>query len=114
IIFSGSEERKPLGMADVTLVLDNSDQTLPLDYSEVAVTRRVYRSGESEFLINRSPVRLKDIQELFFDTGLGREAYSVISQGKIDSILSLRPEERRSVFEEAAGIMRYKAKKNLT
>ncbi len=114
IIFSGSEERKPLGMADVTLVLDNCDSTLPLDYSEVAVTRRVYRSGESEFLINRSSVRLKDIQELFFDTGLGREAYSVISQGKIDSILSLRPEERRNVFEEAAGIMRYKVKKNLT
>ncbi len=114
IIFSGSEERKPLGMADVTLVLDNHDATLPLDYSEVAVTRRVYRSGESEFLINRSPVRLKDIQELFFDTGLGREAYSVISQGKIDSILSLRPEERRNIFEEAAGIMRYKVKKNFT
>lgn len=114
IIFTGSEDRKPLGMADVTLVLDNADGTLPLDYAEVAVTRRVYRSGESEFLINRSSVRLKDIQELFFDTGLGKEAYSVISQGKIDSILSLRPEERRSVFEEAAGVMRYKVKKNLT
>ncbi|NLY91997.1 MAG: chromosome segregation protein SMC [Firmicutes bacterium] len=114
VIFSGSDDRKPLGMADVTLVLDNSDQTLPLDYTEVAVTRRVYRSGESEFLINRVPVRLKDIQELFFDTGLGKEAYSVISQGKIDAILSVRPEDRRSIFEEAAGIMRYKVKKNLT
>lgn len=114
VIFSGSDDRKPLGMAEVTLVLDNSDQALPLDYTEVAVTRRVYRSGESEFLINRSPVRLKDIQELFFDTGLGKEAYSVISQGKIDAILSVRPEDRRSVFEEAAGIMRYKMKKNLT
>lgn len=114
VIFSGSEERKPLGMAEVTLVLDNTDQTLPLDYTEVAVTRRVYRSGESEFLINRVPVRLRDIQELFFDTGLGKEAYSVISQGKIDAILSVRPEDRRSVFEEAAGIMRYKVKKNLT
>ena len=114
VIFSGSEDRKPLGMADVTLVLDNSDQTLPLDYAEVAVTRRVYRSGESEFLINRAPVRLKDIQELFFDTGLGKEAYSVISQGKIDAILSVRPEDRRSIFEEAAGIMRYKVKKNLS
>ncbi|HEY8391852.1 MAG TPA: chromosome segregation protein SMC [Capillibacterium sp.] len=114
VIFSGSDDRKPLGMADVTLVLDNSDQTLPLDYAEVAVTRRIYRSGESEFLINRTPVRLKDIQELFFDTGLGKEAYSVISQGKIDAILSVRPEDRRSVFEEAAGIMRYKVKKNLT
>ena len=90
VIFSGSDDRKPLGMADVTLVLDNTDQTLPLDYAEVAVTRRVYRSGESEFLINRAPVRLKDIQELFFDTGLGKEAYSVISQGKIDAILSVR------------------------
>ena len=114
IIFAGSETRKPLGMADVTLVLDNTDGTLPLEYTEVAVARRVYRSGESEFLINRSPVRLKDIQELFFDTGLGKEAYSVISQGKIDAILSLRPEERRSVFEEAAGVMRYKVKKSLT
>lgn len=114
VIFSGSEDRRPLGMAEVTLVLDNTDQTLPLDYTEVAVTRRVYRSGESEFLINRTPVRLRDIQELFFDTGLGKEAYSVISQGKIDAILSVRPEDRRSVFEEAAGIMRYKVKKNLT
>src|SRR5690554_3808091 len=112
IIFSGSQERRPLGMANVTLVLDNTDQTLPLDYAEVEVTRRIYRSGESEFLINRAPVRLKDIQELFFDTGLGKESYSVIGQGKIDSILSLRPEERRMVFEEAAGIMKYKNKKS--
>ena len=82
VIFAGSEARKPLGMAEVTLVLDNTDQALPLEYTEVAVTRRVYRSGESEFLINRTPVRLRDIQELFFDTGLGKEAYSVISQGR--------------------------------
>lgn len=112
IIFSGSESRKPLGMAEVTLVLENSDGALPLDFAEVAVTRRIYRSGESEFSINRAPVRLKDIQELFFDTGLGKESYSVIGQGKIDSILSLRPEERRMVFEEAAGIMKYKNKKS--
>src|SRR5690554_258154 len=112
IIFSGSESRKPLGMAEVTLVLENSDGTLPLDFTEIAVTRRIYRSGESEFSINRAPVRLKDIQELFFDTGLGKESYSVIGQGKIDSILSLRPEERRMVFEEAAGIMKYKNKKS--
>lgn len=111
VIFSGSESRKPLGMAEVTLVLDNSDGTLPLDFNEVAVTRRIYRSGEAEFLINRTPVRLKDIQELFYDTGLGKESYSIIGQGKIDSILSLRPEERRMVFEEAAGIMKYKNKK---
>jgi len=114
IIFAGSDDRKPLGMADVTLVMDNSDHTFPLDFTEVAVSRRFYRSGESEFLINKSPVRLKDIQELFFDTGLGKESYSIISQGKIDSLLSLKPEERRFVFEEAAGIMKYKNKKNLT
>lgn len=111
IIFAGSEDRKPLGMADVTLILDNSDNALPLDFSEIAVTRRIYRSGESEFMINKAPVRLKDIQELFYDTGLGKESYSIIGQGKIDSILSLRPEERRMIFEEAAGIMKYKNKK---
>ncbi|HEY8344547.1 MAG TPA: chromosome segregation protein SMC [Bacillota bacterium] len=114
IIFAGSEDRKPLGMADVTLVLDNSDHTFPLDFTEIAISRRFYRSGESEFLINKTPVRLKDIQELFFDTGLGKESYSIISQGKIDSLLSLKPEERRFVFEEAAGIMKYKNKKDIT
>lgn len=113
VIFAGSEERKPLGMAEVTLVLDNTDATLPLDFTEVSVTRRVYRSGESDFLINKTPVRLREIQDLFMDTGLGREAYSVIGQGKIDSILSAHSEERRAVFEEAAGIMRYKNKKAL-
>lgn len=114
IIFAGSEDRKPLGMADVTLVMDNSDHTFPLDFTEIAVSRRFYRSGESEFFINKTPVRLRDIQELFFDTGLGKESYSIISQGKIDSLLSLKPEERRFVFEEAAGIMKYKNKKNIT
>lgn len=113
VIFAGSEDRKPLGMAEVTLVLDNTDATLPLDFTEVSVTRRVYRSGESDFLINKAPVRLREIQDLFMDTGLGREAYSVIGQGKIDSILSAHSEERRAVFEEAAGIMRYKNKKAL-
>lgn len=111
IIFSGSESRKPLGMAEVTLSLDNSDGYLPLDFSEVAVTRRIYRSGETEFLLNRTPVRLKDIQDLFSDTGLGKESYSIIGQGKIDAILSLRPEERRMIFEEAAGITKYKNQK---
>ncbi|NLY89243.1 MAG: chromosome segregation protein SMC [Firmicutes bacterium] len=111
IIFSGSESRKPLGMAEVTLVMDNSDGYLPLDFAEIAVTRRIYRSGESEFLINRTPVRLKDIQDLFSDTGLGKESYSIIGQGKIDAILSLRPEERRMIFEEAAGITKYKNQK---
>lgn len=114
IIFTGSEERKPLGMAAVTLLMDNSDHSLPLDFTEVSVARRIYRSGESEFYINQTPARLKDIQELFYDTGLGKENYSIISQGKIDSILSLRPEERRAIFEEAAGIMKYKSQKALT
>lgn len=111
IIFAGSEQRKPLGMAEVTLVIDNSEGKLPLDFSEVSVTRRVYRSGESEFFINKAPVRLREIQDIFLDTGLGKEAYSMIGQGKIDSVLSARSEERRAVFEEAAGIMRYKQKK---
>lgn len=111
IIFSGSESRKPLGMAEVSLILENSDGHLPLDFTEIAVTRRIYRSGESEFLINRTPVRLKDIQDLFSDTGLGKESYSIIGQGKIDAILSLRPEERRMVFEEAAGVTKYKNQK---
>ena len=111
IIFAGSEQRKPLGMAEVTLVIDNAEGKLPLDFSEVSVTRRVYRSGESEFFINRAPVRLREIQDIFLDTGLGKEAYSMIGQGKIDAILSARSEERRAIFEEAAGIMRYKQKK---
>lgn len=111
IIFAGSEQRKPLGMAEVTLVIDNSSGKLPLDFSEVSVTRRVYRSGESEYFINKAPVRLREIQDIFLDTGLGKEAYSMIGQGKIDAILSARSEERRAVFEEAAGIMRYKQKK---
>lgn len=111
IIFSGSESRKPLGMAEVTLSLDNSGGYLPLDFAEIAVTRRIYRSGESEFFINRTPVRLKDIQDLFSDTGLGKECYSIIGQGKIDAVLSLRPEERRGIFEEAAGITKYKNQK---
>lgn len=113
VIFVGSETRKPLGMAEVTIVLDNSDGALPLDYHEVAITRRLYRSGECEYLINRSSVRLRDIHELLFDTGLGKEAYSVIGQGKIDAILSAKAEDRRSIFEEAAGIVKYKNKKML-
>lgn len=111
IIFSGSEGRKPLGMASVTLVFDNSTGLLPLDFSEVTVSRRVYRSGESEFYINRVPCRLKDIHELFHDTGLGKEAFAIIGQGQVDAILSSRPEERRALFEEAAGIVRYRNRK---
>jgi chromosome segregation protein len=113
VIFAGSEFRKPLGLAEVTMVLDNSDHTVALDFTEIAVTRRLFRSGLSEYLINKAPVRLRDIQELFFDTGLGKDAYSVIGQGKIDSILSVKAEERRSIFEEAAGIIKYKSRKQV-
>jgi chromosome segregation protein len=113
VIFAGSELRKPLGLAEVTILLDNADHAIPIDFNEVAVTRRFFRSGESEYLINKSPVRLKDIHELFYDTGIGKEAYSVIGQGKIDAILSAKAEERRTVFEEAAGIIKYKTRKQV-
>ncbi|KHE66710.1 chromosome segregation SMC family protein, partial [Halobacillus sp. BBL2006] len=111
IIFAGSDSRNPLNMAEVTLTLDNKDQTLPLDYQEVSVTRRVYRTGESEFYINNQACRLKDIVDLFMDSGLGREAFSIISQGKVEEILSSKAEERRSIFEEAAGVLKYKQRK---
>lgn len=111
VIFAGSTERRPLGMAQVSLTLDNSARIFDLDYEEVTVSRRLYRSGESEYLINKSPSRLKDIQELFMDTGLGREGLSIISQGKVDEILSLKPEDRRGLIEEAAGIIKYKYRK---
>jgi chromosome segregation protein len=111
IIFSGSQSRKPLNFAEVTLTLDNADNYLPSEYSEVMVTRRVYRSGESEFLINKQPVRLKDITDLFMDTGLGKEAFSIIGQGKVEEIISSKPEDRRTIFEEAAGVLKYKKRK---
>ncbi|SFK26176.1 condensin subunit Smc [Halobacillus dabanensis] len=111
IIFAGSESRAPLNRAEVTLTLDNTDRKLPLDYQEVSVTRRVYRSGESEFYINNQTCRLKDIVDLFMDSGLGREAFSIISQGKVEEILSSKAEERRSIFEEAAGVLKYKQRK---
>ncbi|MEN1966905.1 chromosome segregation protein SMC [Lentibacillus sp. N15] len=111
IIFQGSDTRKPLNVAEVTLVLDNTDQTLPLDYEEVSVMRRVYRSGDSEFYINKQSCRLKDIVDLFMDSGLGREAFSIISQGKVEEILSSKAEERRTIFEEAAGVLKYKQRK---
>lgn len=113
VIFAGTQARRALGLAEVTLVLDNSKKTIPVDFTEIAVTRRLFRSGESEYLLNKAPVRLRDIQELFYDTGLGKEAYSVIGQGKIDSILSVKAEERRSIFEEAAGIIKYKSRKQV-
>ncbi|MGG5252979.1 chromosome segregation protein SMC [Neobacillus sp. SM06] len=111
IIFAGSDSRKPLNFAEVTLTLDNEDQGLAIEYNEVSVTRRVFRSGESEFLINKQPCRLKDIIELFMDSGLGREAFSIISQGKVEEILNSKAEERRTIFEEAAGVLKYKNRK---
>lgn len=111
VIFAGTDSRKPLGMAEVSITLDNSDFTLPLEYAEITITRRTYRSGESEFLINRTPCRLKDIQELLMDSGLGRNSMSVIGQGEVDAILSVRPEERRALIEEVAGITRYRTKR---
>lgn len=114
VIFSGTEQRKPQGAAYVAITLDNSDKSLPIDYSEVTVARRVYRSGESEYLINGNPSRLKDITRLFFDTGIGKEGYSIIGQGQIERILSDKPEDRRALFDEAAGIVKYKKNKEIT
>ena len=111
IIFSGSDSRKPLNFAEVTLTLDNEDGALPLDYNEISVTRRIFRSGESEFYINNKACRLKDIVVLFMDSGLGREAFSIISQGKVEEILNSKPEDRRTIFEEAAGVLKYKTRK---
>ena len=111
VVFNGTDKRKRQGYAEVTLNIDNSDRFLPFDGDEIAVTRRYYRSGESEYLINKAAVRLKDINELFMDTGLGRDGYSMIGQGKIDSIVSSKSEDRREIFEEAAGISRYRYRK---
>ena len=114
VIFSGTEMRKPQGYASVAITLDNSDHRLPVDYEEVTVSRKVFRSGESEYKINGVITRLKDIQELFYDTGIGKEGYSIIGQGQIDRILSNKPEERRELFDEAAGIVKYKRRKKET
>ncbi|MFD0587861.1 chromosome segregation protein SMC [Paenibacillus sp. GCM10027627] len=111
IIFAGSDARKAVNYGEVSLTLDNSDHALPLEYNEVTVTRRVHRSGDSEYLINKQPCRLKDITELFMDTGIGKEAYSIIGQGRIEEILSTRSEDRRGIFEEASGIVKYKSRK---
>ena len=111
VIFNGTQKRKPLSYCEVSLVFDNEDRALPVDFAEVAVTRRVYRNGESEYYLNRSACRLRDIIDLFRDTGIGKEGYSIIGQGRIDDILSQRGEDRRQVFEEAAGIVKFKARK---
>ncbi len=114
VIFSGTEMRKPLSYASVSITLDNSDHQLPVEYEEVTITRRLYRSGESEYGINGSTCRLKDINELFYDTGIGKEGYSIIGQGQIDKILSGKPEERRELFDEAVGIVKFKRRKNMS
>ncbi len=111
VIFSGTEMRKPLGYAYVAITLDNGDHQLAIDYDEVTVARRIYRSGESEYLLNGTPCRLKDVNELFYDTGIGKEGYSIIGQGQIEKILSGKPEERRELFDEAAGIVKFKRRK---
>ncbi|MFM9068709.1 MAG: chromosome segregation SMC family protein, partial [Planctomycetota bacterium] len=108
---SGTSGRKPLNTAEATIIFDNIDRRLPLDAPEVHVTRRVYRSGEGEYLINRQPCRLKDIKDLFRGTGVGVDAYSLIEQGKVDRLLQASPKDRRAMFEEAAGISRFKSKK---
>jgi len=112
IIFAGTQNRKSLGFAEVSIVIDNSEGKLPIEFSEVVVTRRIFRNGESGYFINKTPCRLKDILELFMDTGIGKDGYSIIGQGKIDEILSNKSEERRNIFEEAAGIVKYRARKN--
>jgi len=111
VIFNGTDGKEPVSFAEVSLTLSNQDRMLPIEYDEITVTRRLYRSGESEYLLNKTPVRLKDITELFMGTGIGTSAYSLIEQGKIDQVLSSKPEDRREVFEEASGITKYKAKK---
>src|SRR5947207_5889012 len=111
VIFNGSETRKPIGFAEVSLTFSDSAEELGIDWHDVRVTRRVYRDGNSEYFLNKTQCRLRDIQNLFADTGMARTAYSMMEQGKIDMLLSSRPEDRRAVFEEAAGITKYKAQK---
>ena len=111
VIFAGASSKKPLNFAEVTITFSDVQGSLPLDYEEVALTRRLHRSGESEYFINKKPVRLKDVHSLFLDSGIGKNNFSFFEQGKIDQLIQYSPEERRSIFEEAAGISRYKARK---
>src|SRR3982750_3998433 len=111
VIFNGADTRKPVGFAEVSLTFTDCEEDFGIDWHDVRVTRRIYRDGNSEYLLNKTPCRLRDIQSLFADTGVGRSAYSIMEQGKIDLILSSRPEDRRTVFEEAAGITKYKTQK---
>ena len=114
IIFAGTENRKSLGFAEVNMIIDNEDGSLPLEYSEVTVTRKLFRTGETGYYINKVPCRLKDILELFMDTGIGKDGYSIIGQGRIDEILSNKSEDRRHIFEEAAGIVKYRVRREET
>ncbi len=114
VIFAGTQTRKPMSYAYVAITFDNADHLLPVEYDEVTVARRLYRSGESEYLINGTEVRMRDVQELFFDTGIGKEGYSLIGQGQVEKILNGRPDERRELFDEAAGIVKYKHRKTST
>ena len=111
VVFCGSKSRKPVSVAEVTLVLDNADHTLPIDFTEVGITRRMYRSGESEYLVNGAPARLMDVQDILHDSGLGKDTHSIISQGRLDTVLASRPEERRALIEEAAGISKHRRRK---
>src|SRR5574344_180924 len=111
VIFSGSKSRKPLNLASVTLVFDNSDSYIKVPYSEISVTRKVYRSGENEYFLNDEKCRLKDINDLFLDSGMGKYAFNIISQGEINKIISDSPQDRRIIFEEAAGVLKYKKRK---
>ena len=111
VIFSGTEKRKSLSYCEVTLYFNNQDRIFDLDYDEISVTRKLYRSGESEYQINKNQCRLKDIINLFFDSGIGRDGYSIIGQGKVEEIISSKPEARRKIFEEAAGIAKFKSRK---
>lgn len=112
VIFTGTQSRRAMGFAEVTMVIDNTDGRLPVEYSEISVSRRLYRSGDSEYLINKTVCRLKDVQTMFMDTGIGRDGYSIVSQGKVDEILSHKSEDRRKVFEEASGIVKFKTRKD--
>lgn len=114
VIFNGTKDRKPLGMAEVSMTIENTKGILPMEYAEVTITRRIFRSGESEYLLNKVPCRLKDIIDLFADTGMGANAYSVIELKMIESLLSEKAEERRRLFEEAAGVTKYKQRKKVT
>ena len=111
VIFAGTESRKPVGMAEVSLIMDNEDRVLNIDFSEVKITRRLYRSGDSEYLINNAQCRMKDIHLLFADTGIGKDGYSLIGQGRVDEILNSKSDDRRSIFEDASGIMKYRMRK---